>query len=126
MDLKRIMVVDDEPDQIFTVKQTLAGFGDEYEVISAESGMQCLSLLENNGIPDVILLDIMMCDMSGWEVYDRLKGNPAWEKIPIIFLTARTDRVAKSAGDFLGDDYIEKPFERSELKRRIDKLLDNN
>jgi len=126
MDLKRIMVVDDEPDQIFTVKQTLAGFGDEYEVISAESGMQCLSLLENNGIPDVILLDIMMSDMSGWEVYDRLKGNPAWEKIPIIFLTARTDRVAKSAGDFLGDDYIEKPFERSELKRRIDKLLDNN
>ena len=120
------MIVDDEPDQIFTVKQTLVNFGDEYEIISAEGGKQCLDLLENNGIPDVILLDIMMSDMSGWEVYDRLKGNPLWEKIPVIFLTARTDRIAKSAGDFLGDDYIEKPFDREELKKRIDKLLGNN
>ena len=126
MNLKKVMIVDDEPDQIFTVKQTLADFGDEYEVISAESGMQCLDLLENNGAPDIILLDIMMSDMSGWEVYDKLKGNPAWKKIPIIFLTARTDRIAKSAGDFLGDDYIEKPFNREELKKRIDKLLDSN
>ena len=126
MNLKRIMIVDDESDQIFTVKQILADFDDEYEIISAESGMQCLDLLENNGVPDIILLDIMMSDMSGWEVYDKLKGNPAWEKIPIIFLTARTDRIAKSAGDFLGDDYIEKPFDREELKKRIDKLLDNN
>jgi len=124
--MKRIMIVDDEPDQIFTVKQILADFNDEYEIISAESGMQCLDLLENNGIPDIILLDIMMSDMSGWEVYDKLKENPAWEKIPIIFLTARTDRIAKSAGDFLGDDYIEKPFDQEELKKRIDKLLDCN
>ena len=124
--MKKIMIVDDEPDQIFTVKQTLVNFGDEYEIISAEGGKQCLDLLENNGIPDVILLDIMMSDMSGWEVYDRLKGNPLWEKIPVIFLTARTDRIAKSAGDFLGDDYIEKPFDREELKKRIDKLLGNN
>ena len=124
--MKRIMIVDDEPDQIFTVKQILADFNDEYEIISAESGMQCLDLLENNGIPDIILLDIMMSDMSGWEVYDKLKENPAWEKIPIIFLTARTDRIAKSAGNFLGDDYIEKPFDQEELKKRIDKLLDSN
>ncbi len=126
MDLKKIMIVDDEPDQIFTVKRILADFADEYEIISAESGMQCLDLLENNGVPDIILLDIMMSDMSGWEVYDKLKGTPAWEKIPIIFLTARTDRIAKSAGNFLGDDYIEKPFDREELKKRIDKLLDSN
>jgi CheY-like chemotaxis protein len=126
MELKKIMIVDDEPDQIFTVSQTLANFGDEYEIISAEGGKKCIDLLENNGIPDVILLDIMMSDMNGWEVYDRLKGNPLWEKIPVIFLTARTDRIAKSAGDFLGDDYIEKPFDREELKRRIDKLLVNN
>ena len=124
--MKKIMIVDDEPDQIFTVKQTLMDFDDKYEIVSAKSGTQCLDLLEKSVIPDIILLDIMMSDMSGWEVYDKLKGNSAWKKIPIIFLTARTDRIAKSAGDFLGDDYIEKPFDRQELKKRIDKLLDNN
>ena len=111
------------PDQIFTIKQTIENFGEEYEVISAESGIQCLDMLKNNKNPDIILLDIMMTDMSGWEVLKKLKENPSWEKIPIIFLTARTDRVAEEAGGFLAEDYIEKPFKVVELKERIDKIL---
>ena len=125
MKLKKIMVVDDEPDQIFTVKQTIENFGEEYEVISAESGIQCLDMLKNNRNPDIILLDIMMTDMSGWEIFDQLKENPIWKKIPIIFISARTDRIAKSAGNFLGDGYIEKPFDREELKKIIDKILND-
>ena len=121
--MKKIMVVDDEPDQIFTIKKTLEKPGSDYELITANSGAQCLELLEKNQIPDLILLDIMMPEMSGWIVFDKLKDNTSWEKIPIIFLTARTDKIAEDAGGFLGNDFIEKPFEAKDLKSRIDKAL---
>jgi len=67
--------------------------------------------------------DLMMPGMSGWETFDMLRENKSWKDIPIVFLTARTDRVAKNAGQFLGSDYIEKPFEINDLKERIDKAL---
>jgi CheY-like chemotaxis protein len=123
--MKRIMLVDDEKDQIFGIKTALEeSFQGEFDVISAESGAKCLELLENETNPDLILLDIMMPEMSGWEVYDKIRDNPKWNSIPIVFLTARTDRIAENAGEFLGDDYIEKPIEVEELKNRIDKVLE--
>jgi CheY-like chemotaxis protein len=123
--VKKVMVVDDEPGVIFTVKRGIEGFDKTYEVISADSGRKCLELLENNKIPDIILLDIMMPDMSGWETLKKIKQNDLWKNIPVVFLTARTDIVAKKAGGFLGDDYIEKPFKIPELKERIDRILKN-
>jgi two-component system response regulator VicR len=122
---KKIMIVDDEPDQILTVKVALEDMDEKFEIIGADSGMQCLELLKNNQIPDLILLDVMMPEMTGWNTYDRIKENEAWRKIPIVFLTARTDRIAKDAGDFLAEDYIEKPFNIEDLKERIDKVLMN-
>ncbi len=119
----RIMVVDDDPDQISTVKYVLESSDNEYEVIGANDGTQCLQLLKENQIPDLILLDIMMPEMNGWEVYNRLKENFSWKNIPVIFLTARTDRIAKNAGGFLGDDYIEKPFNGEDLMKRINDIL---
>ena len=82
-------------------------------------------LLKDNNIPDLILLDIMMPEMSGWEVCERLKKNPSWKDIPIVFLTARTDEVAIDAGGFLGEDYIKKPFEIKDLNKRIDMVINN-
>jgi CheY-like chemotaxis protein len=120
---KKIMVVDDDPVQTFTIKEVLEDSGGEYDVIRVDSGMRCLEILKDNEIPDLILLDIMMPGMSGWETFDRLKENPTWKKIPIIFLTARSDEIAKNAGRFLGDDYIEKPYDVEDLKKRIDKVL---
>lgn len=119
--VKKIMIVDDNPDIILSIKSGLEVVAGDYEIIGAESGEKCLELLETE-TPDLILLDIMMPEMSGWETFDKLKGNASWGKIPVVFLTARTDRVAKNAGGFLGDDYIEKPFEIVELKRRIDEI----
>jgi len=119
--VKKIMIVDDNPDIIFSIKSGLEVVAGDYEIIGAESGEKCLELLETE-TPDLILLDIMMPEMSGWETFDKLKGNASWGKIPVVFLTARTDRIAKNAGGFLGDDYIEKPFEIAELKRRIDEI----
>jgi CheY-like chemotaxis protein len=125
--MKKIMMVDDEEDQIFGIKTALEKkYGDEYKVIPANNGAECFELLKNNELPDLILLDIMMPEMSGWQVFDKLKENPSWKDIPVVFLTARTDEIAENAGGFLGDDYIEKPVRTEELKKRIDKLLDSN
>ena len=121
--MKKIMMVDDEPDQIFTIRKVLKDAGVDYELIPAESGKKCLELLKNNEIPDLILLDIMMPEMNGWEAFYKLKDNPLWKDIPVVFLTARTDEIAENAGEFLGEDYIEKPVSLEELKEKIDKVL---
>ena len=122
--MKKIMLVDDEKDQIFSIKTGFEQeYPNEYEIIGVESGKKCIDLLEKNAKPDLILLDIMMPEMNGWEVFDKIKANPAWKKIPIIFLTARSDGLAKSAGSMIADDYIEKPIDIQELKTRIENVL---
>jgi CheY-like chemotaxis protein len=120
---KTILVVDDNPDVITSLKTGLEDTTQVYRILGAENGQKCLEMLQADIIPDIILLDIMMPVMSGWEVFDRIKENPAWSNIPVIFLTARTDRIAKNAGGFLGDDYVEKPFEIVDLKNRIEKVF---
>ena len=119
------MVVDDDPDVVLSIKQLLEGSSNEYVVLGADSGMQCLELLKNNKLPDLILLDIMMPEMNGWDTYYKLRENPFWNKIPIIFLTVRTDKAAEHTGRFLGADYMTKPFDVKDLKERIDKVLKN-
>lgn len=116
---KKIMMIDDNPDLLFSVKHGLEDADPEINVISVESAEICLEKLKNNEIPDLILLDVMMPGINGWEMFDKLKENDSWRHIPVIFLTARTDEVAKNAGKFLADDYIEKPFEIDDLKKRI-------
>jgi DNA-binding response OmpR family regulator len=66
----------------------------------------------------------MMPGLSGWETYDIIKKNEEWAHIPILFLTARTDDFAKRSCMFLGDDYIEKPFEVGDLLNRIEQAID--
>ena len=121
--MKTILIVDDNTDVIISLKSGLEEEPGKYQVIGAHSGHQCFELLKNNQIPDIILLDIMMPEMSGWGVYDKLKEDITWRNIPVMFLTARTDRIARNAGKFLGNDYIEKPFEISDIKSRIEKVL---
>ena len=93
-----------------------------YDIDGVTSGKECVNYLKRNK-PDLIILDIMMPDMSGWETYDKIKENPNSNKIPIVFLTARTDDLAERSGKYLGDDYIEKPFDPKKLKNRIDQLI---
>jgi len=124
IDMKKIMIVDDEQDQIFSVKTGFeTEYPKEYEIICAENGKKCFELLEKNVIPDLILLDIMMPGMDGWEVFDKLRANQKYKNIPVILLTARSDELAVNAGSMIADDYIEKPVDISELKSRIDKVL---
>ena len=122
--MKKIMLVDDEKDQIFFVKSSFKNlFGKEYTIVPAESGEKCFELLQREEIPDLILLDIMMPRMNGWEVFDRLRANPQWKDIPIIFLTARSDGFAEIAGTLIADDFVKKPIEIKVLKTSIDNAL---
>ncbi len=125
MEKKKILVVDDNPDILITIKEGLEAIDDSVEVIGVESGEDCISLLSREKIkPDVILLDIMLPEMSGWEIYNRLKEKEEWRDIPIIFITARTDEKAHKIGSFLAEDFIEKPFDIRELKERIERVLE--
>ena len=121
--MKKVLIVDDEADQILTLKFLFKEYEGQYELIEAENGNKCLEVLEHGLNPDVILLDIMMPGMSGWEVFDKIKENPNWSNIPIVFLTARTDDLAQDAGQILADDYIEKPFEIQDLLNRIERVI---
>ena len=122
---KRILVVDDEPDILFTVGQMLELSG--YEIIKAQNGEEAirnLSELEIN--PDLIILDIMMPEISGWDVAAKIKENPTWKTIPIIFLTAKGDTMSIGMGGLAAEDYIVKPFNIEDLKSRVDKILNKN
>ena len=121
--MKRIMVVDDDYGNRYTLKVTLEDMYSDYEVIGVDSGKQCFELLEDNQIPDVILLDVMMPDIDGLEVVDKLKKNPSWKDIPVTIVTAMIDEHTEETGKCLGDDYIKKPYELEDLIRSIDKVL---
>jgi len=117
--MKKILVVDDDSSIRYAIKE---GFFTEYEIISADSGKKCFRYLESE-IPDLILLDIMMPEMNGWQVLKRLKESEKLKNIPVVIISARTDITAKKAGGFYADDYIEKPFAINDVKNVINKIL---
>ena len=120
---KKILIVDDEPDQVFTVQKSIEASSDEFEVFSATSGEQSIEFLQTHEPPDLILLDIMMPQMDGIEVIKKIRENPVWSHIPVVFLTARTDKLSIEDSMDLGDDYLEKPFDIDDLMKRIQKAV---
>jgi putative two-component system response regulator len=121
---KKIMIVDDNPSIIFSVKEGLELIDDSFEITGAESGEKCLELLKSGNLPDLILLDIMMPGMNGWDLFAELDNNIEWKKIPVVFLTAKTDAYSTGFGKLVSMDYIEKPFDLKDLKKRIDSILE--
>jgi DNA-binding response OmpR family regulator len=120
---KKILVVDDEPDILLTVGQMLELSG--YEVIRAKDGNECLDKMnEFETDPDLIILDIMMPNVSGWDVAAKLKENPKWKNIPIVFLTAKGDTMSVGMGGLAAVDYIVKPFDIKDLVIRVKKILE--
>lgn len=116
-----ILVVDDDPEVLGTLNRALNRQG--YEVNTASSGYEALESLHTN-IPDLIILDVMMPGLNGFEVCERIRSNQAYDQVPVLFLTARehTDDVVEGL-DVGGDDYVTKPFELTELQARIRALL---
>jgi len=119
-DKQTILIVDDQPNNLKILSSVL---GDKYRLYIANSGEKALKILEMTH-PDIILLDIMMPEMDGFEVCKRIKSNSRLESIPIIFLTAKNSIDDIIKGFELGAvDYIIKPFNILEVKARIDTHL---
>ena len=112
-----ILIVDDDP----AGRQTLESILDEqgYQLEFAENGLQALQMIRQI-LPDVILLDVMMPGMDGFEVCQQVRNDPAIAEIPIIMLTALDDRRSFLNGLESGaDDYLTKPYDRHELRARL-------
>ncbi len=121
--VKTILVVDDFPDIIISIKCVLEGVTKEYQVIGVDSGEKCLQVLNGDHLPDLILLDIMMPGMSGWDVAARIKENDRWSAVPIVFLTALGDELSSGLGLLASEDYIVKPFDIVKLKECVKRVL---
>ena len=116
-----ILIVDDVPENITILGETL---GDDYDVRFATNGDEALAQIGTGDPVDLVLLDIMMPGIDGYEVCRRLKANPATQEIPVIFLTSREEEESEARGLELGAvDYIKKPFNPSIVKARIKGIL---
>lgn len=119
---KKILIIDDEKDFAYFIKENLQLISN-YTVITASRGKKGIraALKEN---PDLILLDVMMPGVDGFEVLKRLKTNEKTYHIPVIMLTAKSDDESKLRSSGLyADDYIVKPVETKTLRTRIRKIL---
>jgi len=123
---KTILVVDDSPDITMTLQGLLEDESGDYKVVIAESGEECLKILNQDLNPDAILMDIMMPGMDGMETYEHIRENDKWSNIPVLFLTARTDHFTEGAGQNLGDDFIKKPFQIDDVIVRIERAIESH
>lgn len=116
---KKVLVVDDEPDTLELVKLVLESAG--FEAILVNNGMEALAKIDAEKL-DLVLLDIMMPDMDGWDVFRKIKERNT--TIPIAILTAKAQNIDKLLGLHVlkADDYITKPFGKNELIRKVRKL----
>ena len=117
----RVLIVDDETHNRTLLEIMLSADG--YELLSAASGEEALAVVEEHR-PDLILLDIMMPEMNGFQVTTILKADPATRHIPIIILSALDDAGAIERGLQVGaEDFLTKPINHIELRARVRKLL---
>ncbi|MCR5389346.1 MAG: response regulator [Lachnospiraceae bacterium] len=118
--MKHILMVDDVTTNLKSAAEVLQPF---YHLSMAKSGKQALNFLKKNR-PDLILLDIMMPEMDGYDTMEQIKLNPRTANIPIIFLTADTEQESEIRGMKMGAmDFITKPFEAEAMLGRIEKVL---
>ncbi len=128
--LIRIVCVEDEPEMIDLVKMILSrkrSDGVTLEVHGANGGRQGIELIKEVQ-PDLILLDLMMPDVDGWEVYQEIKNDAETSAIPVIILTAKAQSIDKLLGLHIArvNDYVTKPFGPQELIDSVERVLREN
>ncbi|MBF0188887.1 MAG: response regulator, partial [Magnetococcales bacterium] len=117
-----LLIVDDERHNITVLGELLR---EEYNLMVAKNGKQALKLISSGKMPDLVLLDIMMPEMDGYEVCRNLKEDPVTRKIPVIFISAMSSEEDESKGFEVGGvDYVIKPFRPIVIKARIQTHLE--
>ena len=119
-----VVCVEDDAEMIDLIKLILSRQG--YEVIGANGGREGLDVIRKT-LPDLVLLDLMMPDMDGWEVYQQMREAEATRHIPVIIVTAKAQSVDKMLALQIAkvDDYITKPFGPAELLTSVLRVLEN-
>lgn len=114
---QKILIVDDEQSNIKVLKSALLT---EYKIVFATSGARALEIAQSDAPPDLILLDVVMPEMDGYAVCQKLKAAEKTKNIPVIFITAKTDDKDETKGlEFGAVDYIKKPFNVSIVQARV-------
>jgi DNA-binding response OmpR family regulator len=119
---RRVVYIEDEQEMIDLVRLILNRRG--FEIIGANGGRDGLDLVRQM-VPDLVLLDLMMPDMDGWDVYQQMKADDATQNIPVIVVTAKAQSIDKVLGLHIAkvEDYISKPFSPQELVDSVEKVL---
>lgn len=118
---KKVLIVDDEQNIVTALEYLLGQSG--YQVKVAQNGEEALAAVETFA-PDLVLLDVMMPRVNGYEVCRRMRERPEWHRLKIVMLSAKGREVEVSKGMSLGADlYVVKPFSNTELVAQIDALL---
>ena len=122
--MQRILCIEDDPDMIDLIRLILERRG--FDVEGAESGKAGLQAMQS-APPDLVLLDLMMPDMDGWDVYQKMKADAITRSIPIIVVTASAQGIDREFGLHIAkvDDYIVKPFSPQDLLASVDRVLGN-
>lgn len=116
---KKVLIVDDD-DMMLQMAEYILKKDTEYTIIKANSGMQCLRFLQGGEKIDLILLDIQMPGMDGIKTMELIQKHDYWKKIPVIFLTAASDRdTVLKAGMMGAAGYVKKPFSPQDLLQRV-------
>jgi two-component system, OmpR family, response regulator VicR len=120
--LKCILCIEDEPEMIDLIRLILGRRG--FEVKGATGGVEGLQMIRDEK-PDLILLDLMMPDMDGWEVYQQIKADEKTKDIPVVVVTAKAQSIDKVLGLHIAkvDDYIAKPFSPQDLLNSVERVL---
>ena len=120
--LKCILCVEDEPEMIDLMRLILGRRG--FEVKGAAGGLEGLKMIRQEP-PDLVLLDLMMPDMDGWEVYQQMKADEKTKNIPVIVVTAKAQSIDKVLGLHIAkvDDYLTNPFSPQDLMNSVEKVL---
>lgn len=119
---RRVVYIEDDPEMIDLVVLILSRRG--YQVKGANSGRSGLDLILQEP-PDLVLLDLMMPGLDGWEVYQQLKANDKTRQVPVIIITAKAQAIDRVLGLHIAkvDDYIAKPFRPQELVDSVERIL---
>lgn len=119
---KTVVCIEDEPEMVDLIKLILGRKG--FELIGAMGGREGLDAIRRIK-PDLVLLDLMMPDMDGWEVYQQIKADDELRRIPVIVVTAKAQSIDKVLGLHIAkvDDYVTKPFGPQELLQSVERVL---